>query len=162
MHTNLLSFVPLLKKSQVCVGFGGDGNIEACFSELREIFSVYSGFVENYFVYCARLLSPYSRDRRAGKLYSKGLDEIAPGREIYPDFTYLVSAIVFFPLIGLVQLAHYYAICKIIPKELGELREGLTGTIGYYRGIVATRAIASASTWDPFHQVRHIHHPSLD
>jgi len=116
--------------------------------------------VENYFVYCARLPSPYSRDRRAGKLYSEGLDEIAPGRGIYPDFTYLVSAIVFFPLIGLVQLAHYYETCKIIPKELGELREGLTGTIGYYtrRGIVATAVIASASAWDPFHHV----HPSLD
>ena len=78
----------------MCAGFGGEGNIEACFSELREIFSVYSGFVENYFVYCARLLSPYSRDRRAGKLYSKGLDGIAAGRGIYPDLTYLVSAVV--------------------------------------------------------------------
>ena len=56
-----------------------------------------------------------------------------------------------FPLIGLVQLAHYYVTCKILSKEPGELREGLARTTSHSQGIVIAAAIASASTWDSFH-----------
>jgi len=135
--------------------FGGQGNIEEYFNELREIFSVYGGLVENYLVYCARLLSSLSRDPRAGKVYSKGLDVMRwlQDEESTPDLTYLVSAPVSFPVIGLVQLAHYYVTCKILAKEPGELREGLAGTTGHSQGIVTAAAIASASTWDSFHRI---------
>ncbi|PUU81782.1 fatty acid synthase beta subunit dehydratase [Tuber borchii] len=135
--------------------FGGQGNIEEYFNELREIFSVYGGLVEDYLVYCARLLSSLSRDPRAGKVYSKGLDVMRwlQDEESTPDLTYLVSAPVSFPLIGLVQLAHYYVTCKILAKEPGELREGLAGATGHSQGIITAAAIASASTWDSFHRI---------
>ena len=132
----------------VYVVFGGQGSIEEYFNELREIFSVYGGLVDDYLVYCARLLSSLSRDPRAGKVYSKGLDVTRwlQDEESTPDLTYLVSAPVSFPLIGLVQLAHYYVTCKILAKEPGELRKGLVGTTGHSQGIVTAAAIASAST----------------
>jgi len=73
--------------------------------------------------------------------------------ESTPDLTYLVSAPVSFPLIGLVQLAHYYVTCKILAKEPRDRREGLAGTTGHSQGIVTAAAIASASTWDSFHRI---------
>ena len=143
--------------------FGGQGNIEEYFNELREISSVYGGLVDDYLVYCARLLSSLSRDPRAGKVYSKGLDVMRwlQDEESTPDLTYLVSAPVSFPLIGLVQLAHYYVTCKILAKEPGELPKGLVGTTGHSQGIVTTAAIASASTWDSFHRITSILSPSF-
>ena len=48
--------------------FGGRGNIKEYFNELREIFSVYGGLVDDDLVYCARLLSSLSRDPRGGKV----------------------------------------------------------------------------------------------
>ena len=56
-----------------------------------------------------------------------------------------------FPLIGLAQLVHYYATCKILAKDPGELREGLARTTSHSQGIVIVAAIASASTWNSFH-----------
>ena len=73
--------------------------------------------------------------------------------ESTPDLTNLVSTPVSFPLIGLVQLAHYYVTCKILTKEPGELRKGLVGTTGHSQSIVTAAAIASASTWDSFHRI---------
>ncbi|KAG0643706.1 hypothetical protein HOY80DRAFT_1032121 [Tuber brumale] len=56
---------------------------------------------------------------RTGKVYSKGLDVMRwlQGEESTEDVTYLVSTPVFFPLIGLVQLAHYHITYKILTKE---------------------------------------------
>ena len=115
-------------------------------------------------MYCAWLLSSLSRDPRPSKVYSKGLDLMRwlQDEESTLDLTYLPSAPVSFPLIGLVQLAHYYVTCKILSIKLGELRKGLAGTIGHSRGIVTAAAIASASTWDSFHCITSsvVHEPA--
>ena len=58
----------------VCEVFGGQGNIEEYFSELREIFNVDGELVHDYLVYYAPLLPLLSRDPSSGKVYSKGLN----------------------------------------------------------------------------------------
>ncbi|KAJ9203816.1 hypothetical protein DTO164E3_2170 [Paecilomyces variotii] len=132
--------------------FGGQGNIEEYFDELREIYTTYPSFVEDLITNAAELLQSLSREPEAIKLYSKGLDIIRwlQDRDSQPDTDYLVSAPVSFPLIGLVQLAHYTVTCKTLGKEPGDVLDRLSGTTGHSQGIIAAAAIATATTWESF------------
>ncbi|KAL7270274.1 beta subunit of fatty acid synthetase [Rhizina undulata] len=144
-------------KADVYAVFGGQGNIEEYFNELREVFNVYGTLVEEFLVSCAQVLSALSRDPKARKVYSKGLDVMRwlQDEDATPDLTYLVSAPLSFPLIGLVQLVHYFVTCKILGKVPGELRERLAGTTGHSQGVITAAAIASASSWESFFKVSH-------
>ena len=104
--------------------YGGQGNIEEYFEELRMVYTTYPFFVEDIITKSAALLQSLSRDPRAEKLYSKGLDVMRwlQNKETQPDTDYLVSAPVSLPLIGLVQLAHYAVACRALGKTPGEVR----------------------------------------
>ena len=132
--------------------FGGQGNIEEYFDELREVYSTYPSFVERLVEDSAELLQSLSRDTRAEKLYPKGLDVMRwlHNRDDQPDTDYLVSAPVSLPLIGLVQLAHYTVTCKAMGQTPGDIRNKIKGTTGHSQGIVTAAAIAAADTWDSF------------
>ncbi|KAK2802429.1 beta subunit of fatty acid synthetase [Onygenales sp. PD_10] len=132
--------------------FGGQGNIEEYFDELREIYTTYPSFVEDLITSSAQLLQTLSRDPEAIKLYSKGMDILRwlRDRDTQPDTEYLVSAPVSLPLIGLVQLAHFMATCKAMGKEPGDILERFSGTTGHSQGIVTAALIATATTWDSF------------
>ena len=132
--------------------FGGQGNIEEYFDELREVYNTYPSFTEDLVTSVAKLLQSLARDPRAEKMYSKGLD-IMPwlhDREAQPDTDYLVSAPVSLPLIGLVQLAHYQVTCKALGRTPGEVNERFSGTTGHSQGIVTAAAIATATDWQSF------------
>ena len=130
--------------------FGGQGNIEEYFDELREVYNTYRSFVEDLVTTSAELLLSLSRDPRAEKLYPKGLDIMRwlLNRDTQPDTDYLVSAPVSLPLIGLVQLAHYTVTCKALGLNPGEVRERFSGTTGHSQGIVTAAAIAAADSWE--------------
>ena len=132
--------------------FGGQGNIEEYFDELREIYTVYPSFVHDLIHSSARLLQTLSQDPKAEKMYSKGLDILSWLRDsdTQPDTDYLISAPVSLPLIGLVQLAHYQVACKAMGQTPGQLLDRLSGTTGHSQGIVTAAAIATADTWDSF------------
>ena len=134
--------------------FGGQGNIEEYFDELREVYTTYPSMVEQFVSASATLLEDLSRDRRAEKLYSKGLGIMRWLRnpESQPDIDYLVSAPVSLPLIGLTQLAHYVVLCKVMGVDPGYAREHFKGTTGHSQGIVTAAAIAAADSWDSFEQ----------
>ncbi|KAI5794515.1 acyl transferase domain-containing protein [Peziza echinospora] len=135
--------------------FGGQGTIEEYFQELREVYTVYNGIVEEFISVCASTLSKLSRDPKAGKVYSKGLDVMRwlQDEDATPDLTYLVSAPVSLPIIGLVQLAHYYVTCRILGKEPQDLRANFAGTTGHSQGIITAAALATATTWESFVKV---------
>lgn len=132
--------------------FGGQGNIEEYFDELRAIYTTYPFFVEDLIVSSAELLQSLSREPEASKLYPKGLDIMRwlHDPETQPDTDYLVSAPVSFPLIGLVQLAHYMVTCKVLGREPGDLLERIKGTTGHSQGVVTAAAIATATSWETF------------
>ncbi|MCJ1306830.1 beta subunit of fatty acid synthetase [Agyrium rufum] len=134
--------------------FGGQGNIEEYFDELREIYTVYTSFVETLVSNAAKLLHNLARDDRASKMYSKGLDlmQWLHDKDTQPDTDYLVSAPVSLPLIGLVQLAHYTVTCKAMGVNPGDIRERMSGTTGHSQGIVTAAAIARADSWESFDQ----------
>lgn len=132
--------------------FGGQGNIEEYFEELRDVYTTYRSFVEQFISTSAELLRKLSRDSRAEKLFSKGLDVMRwlHNKETQPDTEYLVSAPVSLPLIGLCQLAHYTVTCRTLGKNPGEVLEHLRGATGHSQGIVTAAAIAAADTWESF------------
>src|SRR5271170_5310933 len=57
--------------------FGGQGNIEEYFEELREIYTTYPTFTEDLISSSANLLQTLAQSPKADKFYSKGLDIIA-------------------------------------------------------------------------------------
>ncbi|KAL8824962.1 MAG: hypothetical protein Q9191_004700 [Dirinaria sp. TL-2023a] len=142
-------------EAQLYAIFGGQGNIEEYFEELREVYTTYPAFVETLIQSCADLLQALSRDARAVKLYSKGLDVMRwlHDRDSQPDTDYLVSAPVSLPLIGLAQLAHYTVTCKALGLTPGDIRDCLKGSTGHSQGIVTATAIAAADTWESFNKV---------
>ncbi|PSS12287.1 hypothetical protein M430DRAFT_169118 [Amorphotheca resinae ATCC 22711] len=135
--------------------FGGQGNIEEYFEELRELYNTYPSFVEDLINSAAELLQNLTRDPRAEKLYAKGLDILAwlHDPEATPDIDYLVSAPVSFPLIGLVQLSHYSVTCKVLGLTPGQFRDRLSGTTGHSQGVVLAAATAAADSWDDFNRI---------
>lgn len=135
--------------------FGGQGNIEEYFEELRETHKTYSSFVGDLIHSSAELLQNLSKKASAEKMFPKGLDVMAwlHDAESTPDVDYLVSAPVSFPLIGLVQLAHYEVTCKVLGVHPGMLRERISGTTGHSQGIVMAAATAAADSWDSWREI---------
>ncbi|EYE93327.1 tetrafunctional fatty acid synthase subunit FAS1 [Aspergillus ruber CBS 135680] len=140
------------EKASIYSVFGGQGNIEEYFDELREIYTTYPSFVEDLVNPAAELLQSLSREPEASKLYPKGLDILRwlQDRDSQPDTDYLVAAPVSLPLIGLVQLAHFTVTCKVLGREPGEVLERFSGTTGHSQGVITAAAIASATSWDSF------------
>ncbi|KKY19773.1 putative fatty acid synthase beta subunit dehydratase [Phaeomoniella chlamydospora] len=132
--------------------FGGQGNIEEYFEELREVYNTYPSFTEDLITSSAELLHALSRDPKAEKQYPKGLDVMKwlNDPDAQPDTEYLVSAPVSLPLIGLVQLAHYQVTCRALGQTPGEVRERFSGTTGHSQGIVTAAAIATGTSWESF------------
>ena len=135
--------------------FGGQGNIEEYFDELREVYTTYPSFVANLVSESAELLLALTRDPKAEKLYPKGLDVMRwlYDKDSTPDTDYLISAPVSFPLIGLVQMAHYTVTCKALGKTPGEVRERFSGATGHSQGVVMAAAIAAADSWESFNKI---------
>ncbi|KAK8199917.1 acyl transferase domain-containing protein [Phyllosticta capitalensis] len=132
--------------------FGGQGNIEEYFEELREVYYTYPSFVEDFVNAAAVHLQGLSRDSRVSKQYSKGLDVLRwlNNRESQPDIDYLVSAPVSLPLIGLTQLAHYVVTCRVLGSHPGHIRSHFSGTTGHSQGVVTAAAIAASGSWESF------------
>ncbi|KAI9167201.1 Fatty acid synthase subunit beta [Paramyrothecium foliicola] len=135
--------------------FGGQGNIEEYFEELRQIFKTYSSFVGELITSSAELLQNLSNHPAAEKMFPKGLDVLdwLHHADATPDVDYLVSAPVSFPLIGLIQMAHYEVTCKVLGVHPGLLRERISGTTGHSQGIVMAAATAAADDWDSWREI---------
>jgi fatty acid synthase subunit beta, fungi type len=134
--------------------FGGQGNIEEYFEELREVYDTYPIFLEDFIRDSASQLLALSQHPQAKKSYSKGLDVFRwlHNRDAQPDTDYLVSAPVSLPLIGLTQLAHYIVTCKGLGTDPGEIRELLKGTTGHSQGVVTAAAVAASEDWPSFYK----------
>ena len=151
-HTSALFRAAEDEEAGLYAIFGGQGNIEEYFDELRDVYTTYPSFVEELVEDSAHQLQTLARDPRAEKLYSKGLDVMRwlHNPDTQPDTDYLVSAPVSLPLIGLVQLAHYTVTCKALGLTPGDIRSRFIGTTGHSQGIVTAAAIALADTWESF------------
>jgi fatty acid synthase subunit beta len=135
--------------------FGGQGNIEEYFDELRQLSQTYSSFIAELISTASELLQTLSNDSTAEKSFPKGLDVMnwLQNPEATPDIDYLISAPVSFPLIGLVQMAHYEVTCKVLGISPGHMRERLQGSTGHSQGVVMAAATAAADSWDSWREI---------
>ncbi|RCI10427.1 hypothetical protein L249_4274, partial [Ophiocordyceps polyrhachis-furcata BCC 54312] len=135
--------------------FGGQGNIEQYFEELRQVFQTYPSFVGELILTAAEQLQTLSNHPEAEKMFPKGLDIMnwLHDPDSTPEVDYLISAPVSFPLIGLVQMAHYEVTCKVLGIHPGQLRDRISGTTGHSQGIVMAAATAAADSWDSWRQI---------
>ncbi|RKF77663.1 Fatty acid synthase subunit beta [Golovinomyces cichoracearum] len=143
------------KNAKIFTIFGGQGNTDDFFNEFRELNKTYPAFLDGLVSSAADLLRGLSKDPRAEKLYSKGLDVLGwlQHPESTPDVNYMVSAPVSFPLIGLVQLAHYTVSCKVLGLRPEQFKEKISGTTGHSQGIVLAAVFSAADTWESFEKL---------
>ncbi|KAK9464500.1 acyl transferase domain-containing protein [Lipomyces arxii] len=152
-HSSALIRAAADQRAHLYAIFGGQGNIEEYFDELRGLHSLYTGLVSEFIDHCAKELLALAAEERTAKVYSNGLDIMRWLRDpdSTPDLDYLVSAPVSLPLIGLTQLTHYVATCMVLGKHPGEFRSFLSGTTGHSQGVITAAAIAASSSWESFY-----------
>lgn len=141
------------KEALVHAIFGGQGNTEDYFDELREIYDIYNGAIVDFIELVAEKLLSLSREHPdASKIYTKGLDILRwlKNPETTPDNDYLVYAPVSVPVIGVIQLAHYAITARVLGLTPGDLRNYLAGATGHSQGMVTAVAIASSDSWESF------------
>lgn len=109
--------------------FGGQGNIEEYFDELVDIWETYKGIIQPFVCRMAVVLADYAHGSESKVLHSKGLDILRwlDDADVRPDNQYLISAPVSFPLIGLIQLLHYYVMLHVLGRNPAEIRDLLQG-----------------------------------
>lgn len=133
--------------------FGGQGNTDDYFDELRELNYMYSGLLTDFLgLVAAKLNALVKNTQGVDKIYTQGFDILAwlKAADKTPDQDYLLSVPVSCPLICVIQLCHYAVTCKTLGVTPGELRDALVGATGHSQGLVTAVAIASSDTWDAF------------
>lgn len=141
------------KRAKLHAIFGGQGNSEDYFEELREIFYIYNGTISDFVQVLADRLLALSRDHPgADKIYTKGLDIMRwlQRPETTPDNDYLVYAPVSVPVIGLIQLVHYAVTARVLGLTPGELRQYFAGATGHSQGLITAVTIAASDSWESF------------
>ncbi|KAL7619427.1 hypothetical protein AAE478_009966 [Parahypoxylon ruwenzoriense] len=147
-------FLEHLLRCSVPPAFGGQSsNNPACVDDFAELYSLYRPLVEPLVASLGAVLNSLSRHSDTKAFYQ--------GREIdlpawldnpasRPDKSFLSSAAVSFPIIGLTGLLHYCIICKVLGKTPAELGQVLSGVTGHSQGIVVAAAVAKSHSWESF------------
>jgi len=137
--------------AKIHVIFGGQGNSDDYFEELRGLDYVYTGLVRPIIADLAKVLQHLVATMpEAAKVYTDGLDvlEWLNKPETTPTKDYLVTAPVSVPLIGMIQLAHYTVACKVLGVTPGEFRQWIAGATGHSQGIVTATCVSRADSWE--------------
>lgn len=141
------------KQSKLYALFGGQGNTDDYFEELREIYDTYKGLVSELIAKVAdRLNYLVKTTEDADKIYTQGFDILTwlNSPDQTPDQDYLLSVPVSCPLICALQLCHYAITCKVLGMAPKEFVGYLKGATGHSQGLVTATAIATAGDWESF------------
>ncbi|KAI1392857.1 fatty acid synthase beta subunit [Hypoxylon trugodes] len=152
MPDSALMRAALKGTARVYAVFGGQGNTKTYLDELRDVYDTYPSLTRRFLVPAARYLERLSHDARASQAFIHGLDIMRwlERPDSQPDFDYLVSAPVSFPLIGLLQILHYIVTTSSLGTHPGGMRNRLSGTTGHSQGIILAAIIAASSNWQSF------------
>ncbi|KAI5863027.1 fatty acid synthase beta subunit [Durotheca rogersii] len=147
-----LMFAASTGAARVYAVFGGQGNTKTYLDELREVYKTYPSLTRRFLVPAARYLERLSRDERASPAFIHGLDIMRwlEQPDSQPDFDYLVSASVSFPIIGLMQILHYVVTVSALRTHPGGMRACLSGATGHSQGIIIAAIIAASTSWESF------------
>eukprot|EP00741_Cyanophora_paradoxa_P008217 tig00000025_g7952.t1 len=126
-----------------------NGQAYAYLPELRTIWETYF-FARPLIERACKVLRNEAASSEAATLgfHSEGMDVLAwlRGTAAEPSESYLSSAPVSYPLIGLTQLLHYYVAYRVSGRSAAEYVSLFKGATGHSQGVVAAVAIASAKT----------------
>ncbi|CDH17161.1 probable Fatty acid synthase subunit beta [Zygosaccharomyces bailii ISA1307] len=142
-------------ESQIAAIFGGQGNTDDYFEELRELYQTYRPLIGDFIKFCADTLGELVKSTLdTEKVFTQGFNVLEwlenPGKT--PDTDYLLSIPISCPLIGVIQLAHYATTARLLGFTPGELRSYLVAATGHSQGLATAVAIAEADSWDSFFQ----------
>lgn len=138
--------------ARVYAAFGGQGNTKTYLDELRDVYDTYPSLTKRFLIPAARYLERLSSDARASQAFVHGLDIMRwlDQPDSQPDYDYLVSAPVSFPLIGLLQILHYIVTTSALGTHPGGMRNRLSGTTGHSQGIIIAAIISASTDWESF------------
>lgn len=133
--------------------FGGQGNTDDYFEELRELYQTYHSLISDVIEAAASKLTElvkFTDDTE--KVYTQGFNLIQwlKHPEMTPENDYLLSIPISCPLIGVIQLVHYAVTARVLGFTPGKLRSHLIGATGHSQGLVTAVAITEADSWDSF------------
>ncbi len=140
-------------EAKIVAIFGGQGNTDDYFEELRDLYNIYNGLVADVIKAAADKLNSLVRSTNdTERVYTQGFDLInwLEHPEKTPSNEYLLSIPVSCPLICVIQLAHYAVTARVLGYTPGELRDLLSGATGHSQGLTTALAIAEADSWDSF------------
>jgi fatty acid synthase subunit beta len=136
--------------------FGGQGH-DTCLDSLQTLYQLYQPLVAPLLRRLAAHLQNLANRDEFQPFYPNGLDVLRwitqSDSEARPDTSYLTSAPVSFPLVGLVQLTCFYAISRITRMEPSQLVDLFSASSGHSQGLVVAAFVATSSDWDSFHSL---------
>lgn len=132
--------------------FGGQGNNENYFDELRDLYTTYARLLAEFIAPMSGHLDSLSKLPEARQTYSRGLDPLRwllhPHEQ--PSVEYLLASPLSFPLIGMLQLSFYYTTCKILGVSPKFLRDSFRGLSGHSQGLIIAVIVSKADSWESF------------
>ncbi len=117
---------------------GGQGNNANYFDELRSLYRAYGPLVRDLVEPASALLAGLARDGRVADQYPAGLDVSAwlADEAATPPADVLVAAPISFPVIGLLQLAQFKAVCVGLGCSPADVPRLFAGLAGHSQGLV--------------------------
>lgn len=142
------------KEASILLAFGGQGAVNpTCIDELAELHSIYGPLIEPLISTMDPILQNLSRHPDTLYFYQDReikLHEWLDNEESRPEKAFVSAAAISFPIIGLIDLAHYCIMCKMLNKSPGELAQLLFGVTGHSQGIVIAAVASLSDSWDSF------------
>ncbi|KAJ5998172.1 beta subunit of fatty acid synthase [Penicillium canescens] len=141
--------------SKVMMLFGGQGSANAsCVRELRILNTTYRCLLRRLIDTITPVLAslcqhPHTKQFFAGRIID--LQSWLVDDQETPCEEFLSTAPVSFPIIGLLDLAHYCVTCHVLGKSPDEMIASLNGVSGHSQGIVVAAAVAKSTSWDAFY-----------
>lgn len=142
------------QEASILLAFGGQGVLNpSCVDELAELYSIYSPLIEPLISTMDPILQNLSRHPDTLYFYQDReikLHEWLENPESRPEKAFISAAAISFPIIGLIDLAHYCIMCKMLDKSPGEMAQLLFGVTGHSQGIVIAAVASLSDSWEAF------------
>lgn len=140
-------------KLDILAIFGGQGNTDDYFEELRDLYKTYDVIMKDLLVFIDETIKELStKIENFDKIYTQGFDILnwLSTPEQTPNTDYLLSIPVSCPVIGIIQFLNFAITCRLLGLNPGEMRSNLKGATGHSQGLVTAIAIAESNDWDSF------------
>ncbi|KAI0096024.1 enoyl reductase domain of FAS1 [Nemania sp. FL0031] len=142
------------KEASILLAFGGQGALNpSCVDELAELYSIYRPLIQPLISTIDPILQNLSRHPETSYFYQDReirLREWLENHESRPEESFISAAATSFPIIGLIDLAHYCITCKLLDKSPGEMAQLLFGVTGHSQGIIVAAVASLSDSWDAF------------